>query len=122
MTVNDKTAGPDPSRKQRARLRIIGVIVLLLGIGSAGIVYCFGSRSADSTEDPLLAGYSEAQSRAESRQMGLLYGKSGVLIDDLCDDLKRPGTQAIIIASVSALIASGCFYLARPLDSDDETR
>jgi hypothetical protein len=122
VIVNDKTPDPDPSRKLRARLRQIGVVVLLLGIGSAGIVYWIGIRSADSTEDPLLAGYSEAQSRAESRQMGLLYGKSGVLIDDLCDDLKRPGTQAAIIAGVSALIAAGCFYLARPLDPDDEPR
>ena len=122
MTVNDQTPAPGPSRNQRARLRIIGVVVILLGIGSAGIVYWIGTRSADSTEDPLLAGYSGAQSRAESRQMGLLYGKSGVLIDDLWNDLKRPGTQAAIIAGVSALIAFGCFYLARPLDSDGEAR
>jgi len=120
MTVDDQTAGPDPSSKQRARLRMIGVIVLLLGLGSAGAVYWLGTRSADSSDDPSIAGYADATSRAESRQMGMLYGKMGVLTEDLCNALKRPGTQAIIIAAISMLIASGCFYFARPSGHGDE--
>ena len=58
--------------------------------------------------------------RAETRQMGLLYGKQGLLIEEWQDDLKQPGTQAILIAAVSTLIAAGCFYFARLLDIDDE--
>ena len=59
--------------------------------------------------------------RAQTRQMEQLYGKSGLLIEEWFDDLKQPGTQAILIAAVSALIAAGCFYFARLLDNDDET-
>jgi hypothetical protein len=34
--------------------------------------------------------------------------------------LKQPGTQAILIALFSILLAAGCFYFARLLDIDDE--
>jgi len=33
--------------------------------------------------------------------------------------LKQPGTQAIIIAAFSVIIASGCFYFARLSDGED---
>ncbi len=45
--------------------------------------------------------------------MAILYGKMGLMISDLADDLKRPGTQAVIIIVVSTLIALYCFFLAR---------
>jgi hypothetical protein len=122
VIVNDKTPGPDSSPKQRARLRIMGVVVLVFGIAGAGGVYWHGTRSADSTEDPLLGEYSQATSRAQSRQMGILYGKMGVMIEDLSESLKRPGTQAQIIAVVSIVIAAGCFYFSRRLHDGDETR
>jgi hypothetical protein len=53
--------------------------------------------------------------------MGQLYGKSGLLIEQWSNDLKQPGTQAIIILIFSTVIAAGCFYFARLLDYDDET-
>lgn len=100
------------------RLRIIGLIVVLLGIVSAGIVYWLGTRAPDLSDDPSMVG----NGRAGRRQMGVLYGKSGQLIEDLSNDLKQPGTQAIIIALVSAGITSGCFYFARLLENHNETR
>ena len=106
---------PDSSSKFSARLRIVGAIVLALGITAAGIVYCIGTRGSHS-DDLDMIGYK----RSESRQMGVLFGQSGVIIDDLLDDLKRPGTQAAIIAGISVLVACGCFYLARPVESDEE--
>ncbi len=54
------------------------------------------------------------------RQMQILYGKRGELVEDWSNDLKRPGTQAVIIVAASALIAGGCFYFARLLNYDDE--
>ena len=57
--------------------------------------------------------------RREERQMGLLYGKMGTLIEDWTDDLKQPGTQAVFILGFSALVAGGCFYFARLLQNDD---
>jgi hypothetical protein len=59
--------------------------------------------------------------RAESRQMGQLYGKMGLLIEDWTNDLKQPGTQATLIVATSILIAFGCFYFARLSDDVDET-
>lgn len=106
-----------PSRRQ-ARLRTVGVLVFLLGIGSAEMVYWMGTRSPDLTDNLSMVGYN----RTRSRQMGMLYGKMGLMIDDLTDDLKRPGTQAAIIATLSVFVASACFYLARPLNQGDETR
>jgi hypothetical protein len=119
MPVNDKAPGSVSSSKQRARrLKIAGVIVLTLGIAGAGAVYWIGTRSTDLSDDPSMLGYD----KPEKRQMEILYGKSGQLIEDWSNDLKQPGTQAVIIAAVSVIFASGCFYFARLLDYDDETR
>jgi hypothetical protein len=96
--------------KRRRRLRAIGTIVLLIGLSSAGIVYWVGTHSARLEDDPMMVGYS----RPQERNMELLYGKMGRTIEDLSDDLKRPGTQAVLIAGVSVVIAAGCFYLAGP--------
>jgi hypothetical protein len=118
MSVNDKTPAHASSSAQRARrLRVIGVIVLALGIGGAGILYWLRTRSPDLTDDLSMVGYN----RAQTRQMGQLYGKSGLLIEQWSEDLKQPGTQAILIVIFSTLITAGCFYLARLLDDDDET-
>jgi hypothetical protein len=97
-------------------LKIIGVSVLLLGIIGAGIVCWLGSRSPDLSDDLSMTGYG----KPVERQMGILYGKQGALIEDLTNDLKQPGTQAVIILVTVALAAGGCFYFARLLDYDAE--
>ena len=110
---------PEPlsSSKRRARkLRIVGVIILLLGIVGAGIIYWLGTRSPDLSGDLSMAGYN----KPVERQMEILYGKQGELIEDWSNDLKQPGTQAIIIIVATVLIAGGCFYFARLHDYDDE--
>jgi len=91
------------------------LVVLALGIVTAALVYWLQNRPDDLSNDPSMLGYD----RAESRQMGMLYGKSGLLIDQWLDDLKQPGTQAVIIVLFSAAIAGGCFYFARLSDYDD---
>ena len=96
---------------------MVGVVVLVLGIGGAGILYWLRTRSPDFSNDLSMVGYN----RAETRQMGRLYGKSGLLIEQWSNDLKQPGTQAIIIVVFSALISAGCFYFARLLEYDEES-
>ena len=98
------------------RLRAIGVIVLVLGIAGAGLIYWIGTRSPDVSDDLSMLGYNKAQ----TRQMAQLYGKSGLLIQEWLEALKQPGNQAILIVVVSVLIAIGCFYFARLLESDSE--
>ena len=115
MPLNDPIIGPVPSRQPGKRLRLIGVIVLLLGLAGAATVYWRGTHSGEPTEDELLPG----NARAETHQMGLLYGKMGVMISQWSDDLKQPGTQAVLIAGGSILIAAGCFYFARLLHDNE---
>jgi hypothetical protein len=118
VSMNDKTPSPVSSSRRRARqLRITGVIVLLLGIVSMGVVYWLGTRGPDLSDDLSMIRYN----KPEERQMEILYGKEGKLIEEWSNDLKQPGTQAIIIAAASVIIASGCFYFARLLDDDNET-
>jgi hypothetical protein len=115
--MNEKAPVLVSSSKRRSRrLRITGVIVLLLGIAGAGVVYWVGTRSVNLSDDASMLGYD----RAETQQMGVLYGKSGELIEEWSNDLKQPGTQAVLIAAASVIIAFGCFYFARLLE-DDET-
>jgi hypothetical protein len=117
--MNDKTLDMVSSSKRRARrLKITGVSVLLLGIAGAGVVYWLGTRSAELSDDPSMLEYD----RAESQQMGILYGKSGELIEEWSNELKQPSTQAILIAAASAIIASGCIYFARLLEDDETPR
>ena len=118
MTPNDNTSGPHSSSRRRVRLRIIGIVVLVLGLGSAVLVYWLGTRSPDVSDDLSMLGYNKAQ----TRQMGMLYGKMGPVIEEWFDDLKQPGTQAEIIVVVSILAGAGCFYFARLLGHDDEPR
>jgi len=105
------------SRRTARRLKIAGSSVLALGIAAAGLVYWLGTRNADLSDDPSMQGFN----RAEQRQMGELYGKSGQLIEDWSEDLKQPGTQAVIIVVVSGLVAAGCFYFAHLSDDGDKT-
>lgn len=101
-----------PARRRVRRWRIAGVIVLLLGLAGAGAVYWLGTRTTNLGEDISMMGYA----KAETRQMGLLYGQQGLLIEDLQNDLKQPGTQAVIIIIGAAIIAAGVFHFAHILE------
>src|SRR5271157_454512 len=109
MAVNNRTPGPDRSPRGGARLRTIGVLVLLLGLGGAGVVYWTGAAPEDLSDDPSTA---RAYKR-EAREIEINFGKMGLLMNGLWEDLKHPGTQAVVIAVASILAASGCFYFAR---------
>jgi hypothetical protein len=115
MSANNQNAGSRPPAKRSARLRLIGAVVLLLGLTAAAGVYEIRTYTREPTEDELLAG----NAKAESRQVEILYGKMGLLTHELSEDLKQPGTQACLIATVSILTAAGFFYVAR-LSDDDE--
>ena len=115
-TAEDKSPRPARPPRRTARLRLIGVVVLALGVAGAGMVYWRGTRLQELNDNPYLVGFN----RPERRQMEILYGKMGTLIEDLSDDLKRPGTQAAIILGFSGVAALWCFYLGRPPDHDDE--
>jgi len=114
MTANEKTPVPLwPARRRARRLRITAVMVLLLGIVGEGVVYWRGAHPSDWLDDPSVVGYDKAQ----ARQIEIQYGKQGLMVEGWANDLQRPGTQALIIVVTAALIAGGCLYIARLLDS-----
>ena len=101
-------------KRSGKRLRVAGVLILVLGIGMADLIYWRGSRSTGLPDDPALLGYDKTQ----NRQLGNLYGQQGVLAQEWADDLKEPRTQAIIIVAASTLAAGACFYVAGLMDSN----
>ncbi|MDR3459077.1 MAG: hypothetical protein P4N60_16660 [Verrucomicrobiae bacterium] len=105
-----------PERHSR-RWKLAGWVVLVLGLVAAAIVYWLGTRSADLTDNPEMSRYY----KNEAHQMGLIYGKQGLLMDDLNNSLKRPGTQAFLIVAGSVVVALGCFAFARFPAVEDES-
>jgi hypothetical protein len=103
-------AAPVPGR----RPRVVGVCVLVLGLGTAGLVYELETRNAAPSMEDLVPGYSQAN----SRQMGIYYGHAGEIMWGWREDLARPGVQAAIIIAIASLVALGCFRAAW-LDAED---
>lgn len=89
--------------------RIIGLSLLVLGLSSAALVYWLGTRATDNSDDLSLTNFDHST----QRQMGILYGKQGELLEEWMNDLKQPGTQAILIVISSSVGAAICFKFAR---------
>jgi hypothetical protein len=106
------------SLKESGRLRVIGTIVLVLGIADAGLFYWINAHRAGPPMDDLLPGYA----RAQARGVGAMMGHFGLMMTEWQDTLALPGTQALIIATVSALFASYFFRAAWVLDDDERAR
>ena len=104
MVREDSTPEQTASDLRRARgFRIAGGITLVVGLGLASLVWWIDSRSASAFD---------ADSKIEVRQVETLYGQQGIMLQNLTDALKQPGTQAVLILVVTGLIAAGCFYVA----------
>jgi hypothetical protein len=56
MTANDEKNSPDSFLKRATRLRMIGLVVLVLGMGGAGMVYWLGTRSPNVSDDLSMLG------------------------------------------------------------------
>ncbi len=89
----------------------MSVVVLLVGVAIAGTVYAFGSGPMES-DDPATI----AEDKIDSRQAGQMFGDVGVLERDWANDLKQPGTQAILIVAITAVVAGGGLFAARLLE------
>jgi hypothetical protein len=117
MAVNNPMPGPDSSPKAGAWLRAIGVLVLLLGLGGAGLVYWTGDPPDDLSDDVSTA----RTSKKLARDIEINVGKMGLFMNDLLENWQDPGTQALTIIVASVLVASGCFYFTRLQVRRDES-
>jgi hypothetical protein len=97
-----------PPRRAGAALRLIGAIILVLGLGGAGLVYCL-STPPDASSDEVLR---SSNSKRVQRAIEVNVGKMGVVMDGLAEDLEDPATKAIVLAAISLLLGAGCFYFA----------
>lgn len=91
------------------------MVVLVIGVGGAGLFYWMKARSAGPNMDQLFPGYS----RNRARQVGILMGSMMVTLLGLVDSLKDPFTESVIIAAVSACVALILFRLATVMDQSD---
>ena len=99
----------------------VGVIVLLVGIGSAALVYRLGQNrptTSSTNSDWKDSSLSLTESKTAARDIELYGGKVQVLMVKWMEWLQRPVSLSIIIATVSVLIALGCFLVTRRLSSD----
>jgi len=107
--------------RHAATLTTIGVIVLLVGIGSAALVYRLGQKSAPASTtagDWQDSSLSMADSKIATRNIELYGGKLEVLMVQWQAWVCRPEAQAILIVTITVLIALGCFLVARHLSAD----
>ena len=115
--VNDNAAIPGSSSRHRKLFNTLGVLIFVLGTGTAGLIYwnahqsrARGSSAVDgSWQDGTLA---PLDSKSSSRDIELYNGKVGVLAVRLRDWFEQPGSLAIILATSSTLAALACFLFA----------
>lgn len=113
MTTKTSVPG-SPARRRAQWLRVIAIAILLAGFFGGIEIYDRGLRSQNLMDDPEMLGFN----RQEARQMGLLYGNQGRMIMEFEDAMSQPKTQAIVVFVAAALIAGGCWYVARVINSD----
>ena len=116
-------ANQDSVSRRRAALNALGVIVLLIGLGSAGWVYGRGgaqlARRSDGSVSAVNGGdwqdetLSMDDSKSASRNLELYGGKLQVLLVRTLERLQRPESVAVLIVAGSAVVALGCFAVAR---------
>ena len=99
---------PARVRRRVRGFRVAALVILLTGVVSALTVYWVGSRRENIMDDPSMIGFNKAQ----DRQMQILYGKQGQLIEDVTGSLKQPGTQAVLIVIGAALVAALCYKIS----------
>jgi hypothetical protein len=110
--------------RRRTALNLLGILVLLLGIGSASIVYRTENNRWQSTnqENPKVQnGWQDStlspdDAKGSSRDLELLYGKVGALVISFwnrCEEFFRhPATGEIVIGLISVVLAFLCFLMA----------
>jgi flagellar basal body-associated protein FliL len=121
----DTTPTRTSSSKHRATLNTLGVVILILGLGVAGIIYWTGhtrsTRQSNNQATSSLDGswhdttLSREDSKRANRDIEMYYGRVGMLSVRLQDWFTEPASQALTIAIVATLTALALFLTAHRL-------
>jgi hypothetical protein len=101
------------------RLYLIAAAILLLGVGSAVLIYVSAGDAADG-----VAGYRPEDSKMYRHDLELYGGKANVLADDLMRwfaGLWQGRTLAFTVAFVTMFVFCGLIRIAANVQADAET-
>ena len=115
---------------RRTRLNLIGVIILVIGLGSAALIYhraanLPGGASGYETADGTILPITPEDSKMYRHNLEVYGGKLNVMMDDFRHwfiGLWQGKSLAVIIACSTIIISYGFFYAAQylpqPLESE----
>jgi hypothetical protein len=106
----------DARSKSAARVRIAGILVLVLGLCAAPVYYWRQTRVAEENLGEILSGYDKAM----DREMRVQQGTFGIVHMQWSQALSRPGTGAFLIAAGAALAWRGLYYVADRVEEGDD--
>ena len=107
------------NRNLQTRLYLITAIILLVGMGSAALIYL----TAENASDDILV-YQFEHSKKYRHDLELIGGKANVLADEFCrwfEGLWHGRSLAFIVACMSVLTSCGFFFVAYHLPSDSKS-
>jgi hypothetical protein len=113
---------------QKTRLNIIGIVILVIGLGSAVWIYVAAENAASSAVgydiiDGKAYPVSPENSKRYLHDLELYGGKMAVLSDEFnrwFDSLWQGTTLAYTVACLTVLIAAGFFFVARHMSMEGE--
>jgi hypothetical protein len=106
----------------RSRLRLIGLILLVLGLATAEAIYWFGEKAAEKAgtqrSDELANSIQLENQRKADREIEMGFGKVYVMVihaEDWWAALPVYKQVAFVIAAAAVVVAITCFILSAAL-------
>jgi hypothetical protein len=108
---------PDATPWPPRRTRQLGASILLASLLAAGGLYWSQTRSAETPEGQLLAGYD----RQRNHDMGVMYGAGGRDLMNALHDVDSPAGHAVLTVAAGVIAAGMCFHRARQVEADQRS-
>ena len=109
MSENQTDFRPSHPQTPAAKLRRMGLIVLVAGLVTSGLIYLLAPEPSSPEDVPELAGYYDKQGLARQQ----MYGKPTAFVLSALESLKHLRTYSGIVIAGSVVVSFICFYLAR---------
>ncbi|HZR16147.1 MAG TPA: hypothetical protein VFE51_02365 [Verrucomicrobiae bacterium] len=104
------------ARLQRS-LKAVGWIILVSGLTSSALIWHAHARDKEVLNDPAdpMAPLATSDSRKQSRQVEIYYGKTGLLFErwsEKAAELSHGKPLAEMVFGISLIAALGCFFVS----------